>query len=294
VLVTVTDKDGTTATQTVTPAGGSWTASFAAGGFADGPVEATLQMTMAGGQFAGVGRTITKDTVAPGAPTASVAPGTYQSAINVALAGENVRYTTDGSTPTAGSQAYGSAISVNRSQTLKAVSVDAAGNTSAVAEFPYTIQAPAAAVAPIVRAPIASRPNIAAPARLRLESLSVARSMKLRTARRSGVRLRILAPDGAKAVRVRLSRGNKTIATVVRRVTGDGVLTVVLPRTNRQRRALRRGTYRLQITPGTSTRKLDGVTSTRRITLRERGDRSGGILSPRPAPSRSRALRLSD
>jgi hypothetical protein len=268
VLVTLTDKDGKTATQTVTPAGGSWSASIAAGDFADGPVEATLQMTMAGGQFAGVGKTITKDTVAPGAPTASVAPGTYQSAVNVALAGENVRYTTDGSTPTAASPAYGSAIQVNRSQTLKAVSVDAAGNTSSVAEFGYTIQAPAAAVAWIVRAPVVRAPGIAAPARLRLASLSVARNMRLRTARRNGVRVRFLAPDGAKAVRVRLRRGNKTIASVVRRVTRDGVLQVVLPRTSKQRRALRRGTYRVQITPGTSTRKLDGLTSTRRVTLR--------------------------
>jgi hypothetical protein len=265
VLVTLTDKNGRTATQTVTPSGGAWSASVGAGDFADGPITASLQMSMAGGQFAGVGSTIAKDTVAPGAPTANVAAGTYQQGFDVTLTGENVRYTTDGSTPTAGSQASSSAIRVNQSQTVKAVSVDAAGNTSPVAEFAYTIRAPAAA-APNVIAPGA--PRVVVPARLRLESLSVARRMTLRSARRNGVRALISAPNGAKVVRVRLRRGNKTIASVVRRVTGNGVLRVVLPRTSKQRRALKRGTYRLQITPGTSTQKLDGVTSSRTITLR--------------------------
>ena len=268
--VTATDSDGGPVTETATPAaGGAWSAAIPAGAFADGPVNTTVQMTNADGDFAGVGRSITKDTVAPGAPTANVNPGTYQQAVNVALTGENVRYTTDGSTPNAGSQAYSSALRVDRSQTIKAVSVDPAGTPSSVAEFAYTIQAPA--VTPIVRTPAIiappSIPSVAASSQLRLESLSVARRMTLRSARRSGMRLVINTPDGAKAVRIRLRRGGKTISSVVRRVSGDGVLRVTLPRSKKQRRALRRGTYRVQITPGSSTSTLDGATTSRSITL---------------------------
>ena len=100
-------------------------------------------------------------------------------AVNVALTGENVRYTTDGSTPTAGSQAYSRPLRVDKSQTIKAISVDAAGNLSPVAEFAYTIQTrrspppvagPGAAI-------LAAPEHPGARARLRLESLTVARRM---------------------------------------------------------------------------------------------------------------------
>ena len=57
------------------------------------------------------------------------------------------------------------------------------------------------------------------------------------------------------------------IARTVRKTTADGVMTVVLPRTKTARRALRRGTYQLQVTPGGSATSY-GVTSTRTIRVR--------------------------
>lgn len=275
VQVTLSDGDGGPVVQSATPSGGNWSASIPTGTLSDGPIAAGVQMTM-GGTFAGVGKSITKDTVAPGAPTPDRSPGTYQQGTDVGLNGQNVRYTTDGSTPTSGSQAYTSRIRLDRSQTIKAISVDAAGNTSPVAELAYTIPVPAPAAAAIVSAPSApaantgaSRnvPSVSAPVRLRLASLSVLRRVTLRSARRSGLRVVFVAPDGAGAVRVRVRRGSKTIAGVVRRVSGGGVMRVVLPSSKKQRRALKRGTYRVEITPGSSATSLDGVKSNRSITL---------------------------
>jgi hypothetical protein len=106
-----------------------------------------------------------------------------------------------------------------------------------------------------------------APARLRLAALRVVRRMSLGSARRNGVSVALITPSGAKAVRVRLRRGTRTIATVVRRAGSGSALRIVLPSSKKQRRALRRGTYSVQITPGSSTTKLDGETSIRSVTL---------------------------
>jgi hypothetical protein len=90
------------------------------------------------------------------APTASPAPGTYQSAQSVTLsdseAGAVVHYTTDGSPPTAASASTPNPVNVTGSQTIKAVAVRADGSVSPVASFGYVIisppPAPTASVAP--------------------------------------------------------------------------------------------------------------------------------------------------
>jgi hypothetical protein len=108
----------------------------------DGPV------AIASTYGVGAGRTATgllvKDTVAPAAPAADVAPGTYTAARDVTLAAADgtVHYTTDGSAPTASSPAATAAVHVDRSQTIKAVAVDAAGNVSPVASFAYVLNGP--------------------------------------------------------------------------------------------------------------------------------------------------------
>jgi peptidoglycan/xylan/chitin deacetylase (PgdA/CDA1 family) len=79
-------------------------------------------------------------------PVFSPVAGTYTSAQNVtisdATAGASIRYTTDGTTPTASSILYSGAISVASSKTLKAIAIASGYNNSAVASAAYTISIP--------------------------------------------------------------------------------------------------------------------------------------------------------
>jgi hypothetical protein len=258
VAVTLTDAAGATSTVNASLSGNQWTANVPVNGLADGTLVASARYTNADGSFAGANKSIVKDTVGPAAPTANLASGTYTGAVDLILSGENVRYTTDGSDPNAASTAYSRAIRVDATRTVKAVAFDAAGNASPVSQVDLTIAQPAIT-------PILAPPTVAAPARLQLASLTVSRRAKLASVRKSGIRARLAAPRGAKAVRVRLRLGNKTIASVVRRVSGNRRMTVALPSTKKQRRALKLGLYTLQITPGSATNRLDGVTTLRRL-----------------------------
>lgn len=91
--------------------------------------------------------TITSDTQAPNTPTASPVAGSYNSTQNVTLSSTDngasglkaIYYTVDGSTPTTASAQYTSSISVSSSETIKAIAVDNAGNTSSVGTFAYII-----------------------------------------------------------------------------------------------------------------------------------------------------------
>ncbi|HEY2983154.1 MAG TPA: choice-of-anchor D domain-containing protein [Jatrophihabitantaceae bacterium] len=109
-------------------------------------------------------------------------------------------------------------------------------------------------------------PTVQVP-KLRLDALTVANRMSLRSARRRGIQAVVFAPDEAKVVKARLLRNGHVIARTVRKVRGDGVLTVVLPSTKKARRALRPGTYKIQVTAGQDTKHY-GVTSTRTVRIR--------------------------
>lgn len=94
------------------------------------------------------------------APTSWPPPGSYQSRLQVSLfdsagatGGEmpaiTVIYTTDGSTPTSGTSAgqthgttYMGAITVNASETIKAIAVNSTGQVSSVYSAPYSITLP--------------------------------------------------------------------------------------------------------------------------------------------------------
>lgn len=79
-------------------------------------------------------------------PTFSPAEGTYTSAQNVTISCETedatIYYTTDGSNPTTSSTEYTSAISVDVTQTIKAIAVKEGMANSAIATAAYTINTP--------------------------------------------------------------------------------------------------------------------------------------------------------
>ena len=76
-------------------------------------------------------------------PTFSPGGGTYSSAqtvtISTATAGASIRYTVDGSTPTASSTLYAGPISVPTSRTINAIGILSGATNSAVASATYTI-----------------------------------------------------------------------------------------------------------------------------------------------------------
>ena len=79
-------------------------------------------------------------------PTFSVAAGTYTSdqsvSLSCATADATIYYTTNGDTPTSSSTAYSSAITVNKSMTIKAIAVKDGMANSDVASAIYTINKP--------------------------------------------------------------------------------------------------------------------------------------------------------
>ena len=131
------------------PANGTWTITVPAADLANLPQgNSNIVATFQGGPapVQSQSRQLSKDTVAPGDPTATPGSGIYNSVQAVSLnapAGETgaaIRYTTNGSDPTVDTgQAYNGQINVSNSQTIKAIVVDGAGNASPVATFDYTI-----------------------------------------------------------------------------------------------------------------------------------------------------------
>ena len=87
--------------------------------------------------------TINNSPTAPATPTFSPAAGTYTSAQNVTIAcateGAEIRYTLDGSNPTASSALFNGPIVISTTTTVKAIAIKS-GVSSSVATAVYTIQ----------------------------------------------------------------------------------------------------------------------------------------------------------
>jgi hypothetical protein len=90
--------------------------------------------------------TFTIQSGAPAAPAISPAGGTFSGPVDVTLstatAGATIRYTLDGSTPSASSPVYSGPVRVSATAVLKAQSVNS-GGASTVTQASFTIQAPA-------------------------------------------------------------------------------------------------------------------------------------------------------
>jgi hypothetical protein len=149
VTVRLRDRDGTTRilTAALDAAAGTWRASAPATSL-DGLSGRVTVTQLVDGTAAGVGASLLRDLSAPRPPRASVASGTYRRTQFVSLSagrGERIRYTLgDGGqaapTRTRGTLYRGGQLRIARSQTLKMVAVDAAGNTSRVARRDYRIR----------------------------------------------------------------------------------------------------------------------------------------------------------
>jgi hypothetical protein len=258
--VTLIDSAGKTVSAPASGAG-SWTATVPASslaGLADGAIRVASTYSIGAGKT--VNGLVSKDATAPRSPSASVAPGSYTATQNVALSAAEgtIRYTTDGTEPTASSTTYARPVSVSSSQTIKAVAVDAAGNVSPVSGFAYAIGAPSVAPAPIVASTLLPK--------LKVESISLTRRMSTRSARRSGISTLVYAPEGAKIARIRVLRGAKVIQTINRKISRDGVIEVRVPSTKKARKALKRGSYRIEVRVGQNLSNL-GAAKIRTIRL---------------------------
>ncbi len=170
VSATATLSDGSTSitipVTTLTPAPGAqtWSATFSAADLAslqDGTITASASYTVpdtenvdpaATVSFAGVNKTLAKDTVAPGEPSATPAPGTYATSQAVTLEGPDpsakIHFTVGGADPSSASNVAPAQFSVTSSLTIKAIAVDGVGNTSAIQSFAYVIGLPAQGAGP--------------------------------------------------------------------------------------------------------------------------------------------------
>lgn len=221
-----------------------------------------------------------KDTTAPAPITATPAPGTYTAGQFVTLstgdATDAIRFTRNGTPPTASSPRATNSISVPASQTLTAFATDAAGNAGAAQTFAYAIVEPVADAGPsggagagqttvlttaaAVPGPLTATAAAAARSRPYLRSLGTSPRVRRSIARRRGIRVVMRVADDANVVRIRVLRRlpngyRLPLATSLRSPARAGAFRVRLS-DRRLRRQLRIGTYEVEATPGASRRNL--------------------------------------
>lgn len=275
--------DGTTTidgtVEQSTEAGGkAWTATFSRADLetlADGDL--TITATFGGAAPTTATRTIKKDTVAPGAPVADPAPGTYVGSRLVTFATgdatDAVHFTRDGSQPTPASpKLVGDIRLLVGDHTIRTLVVDAAGNPGPSSTFDYKItEAPAAGagaggeaaggVTPAGLLPAAPAPvtGSAATTTLRLGMLSTAARVKRSRARVAGLRLVMRLPGGTEVVRVRVFRRKGAARTLIssgfRAPAATGLYRMRLS-DPKLLRAMTPGAFEIEVTPGTSRTSL--------------------------------------
>lgn len=275
VSVTLTDSANRTITQTGTPSSATgaavWSVTFPAADvrtLADGPVTAAGSYTVSGKGIGGATLGITKDVVAPGAPTASVPSGAYEGPQSVALSSPDhtatIHHTADGSVPDAASATF-NPVAITASQTLSAVAIDAAGNASPMARFVYTVGRAAPGSAPfgqIPLLPLAARHAVRGtsstlrPA-VRGLSLAVLRGHALHVTMRLGRRASVVRFQVYRARNGR--RLGSALVTLTRLPAARGRYVVTLR--GHALRRLEAGRYVLQAQAGASARALGAAAS---------------------------------
>jgi len=252
--------------------GKTWTATIPAsqvGALLDGTLTASATFNVPGGPIGGSMLTLRKDTATPAAPGASPGAGTYPAAQMVTLTGAAaIHYTTDGSDPSDVTTLVTGQVGITTSLTLRAISIDPVGNTSAIKDFAYVISPPvvtppagggtptggasgtpaATGTGTAVAAVIASsRPALG------LLQLGIAPRIKQRKAQKSGLRVIMRLSTGTKVVRIRVYRRSKGGLTLLsagfRAPSSAGLYRASLSFAG-LRRQLRKGTYEIQVTPG--------------------------------------------
>lgn len=164
--VQVTVADGTPGDEVTVPAtlavsGETWTATFTAAQVApldEGVLSVAMTATVGGTQVPGVPLQVLKDVTAPLAPTVTPAGARYLAVQAVTLSNPlekslAIHYTSDNSRPHADDPRYAGQLDVAADVTLRAVAVDAAGNTSAEAVQVYVIGVAPPAVPTLALAP---------------------------------------------------------------------------------------------------------------------------------------------
>jgi hypothetical protein len=257
----------------------TWSGSIAASSLPDGTLTARASFT-AGGPVGGGApdstRTIVKDTVAPRSPRVNIPAGTYATAQVITLQsdpGAAIRFTGDGSTPTATSGVvFSSPLTVTASQTIKAVAIDANGNVSAPSAFAYTIGvvpggATQPTLIPLIRAPTQGVKATAASS-LAVSRLTLARRISVTRLREQGLRASMRVQEGTKVVRIAIYKARNGQRTgralyVTTRSARAGLFRVTL-RSRGLLRKLRAGAYVMEVRSGQSVASLGGA---RRITF---------------------------
>ena len=302
-ITSVSVRVGAQAPQAATVANGSWTATIPAADLAALPQGAfTLTASYVSSTGApepdGV-KTLTKDTVAPPAPTATPAAGTYPNTQVVTLSdaeqAARLFYTNDGAAPTTASLRFTAPLTITASQVINAIAVDDAGNASPMASLPFTI-APAVALPPVgttapgattgpvgttapgaTPGPLGTKPTLIAdplpkPPVLRLGSLTVPARIGAARLRQRGLRVAMTLPRGATVVRIRVYRASGAgrrvgapLARVLRVAPAARALRVTL-RSRALLRRLRPGRYIVEVSAGTSRTAL-GPATRRLVTI---------------------------
>jgi hypothetical protein len=253
----------------------TWSGSVPAGSLPDGTLTARASFTPGGSVGGGAPdstMTIVKDTVAPRSPSVNVPAGTYASAQVITLQsdpGATIRFTGDGSTPTATSGVVFSApVSVTSSQTITAVAIDGNGNVSAPGAFRYTIGATGGSALPLIPVLPGTRVKGVFASSLAVSRLTLARRISIERLRVNGLRPSMRVQEGTNVVRIAIYKarnGRRTgdaLYTTTRAAHG-GLLRVTL-RSRSLLRKLRAGTYVMEVRSG---RSLDSLGGARRITF---------------------------
>ena len=258
----------------VTLGADTWSGTLAASSLPDGTLTARASFT-AGGPVGGGApdstRTIVKDTVAPRSPSVNVPAGTYAAAQVITLQSEpgaTIRFTGDGSTPTATSGVvFSSPLSVTASQTIKAVAVDGHGNASAPSSFAYTIGVtPGGTTQPpliqVIQLPGQGIKGATASS-LAVSRLTLPRRISVTRLRAQGLHASMRVQEGTNVVRIAIYKSRNGQRTgralyVTTRAARAGLLRVTL-RSRSLLRKLRAGTYVMEVRSGQSIASLGGV-----------------------------------